>query len=65
MFIFSLKSLIDLSRNSVRFKNSSGNWFSDEPNSVRFISQCEIHVWHVCIFWLHFIQAALTRGNSM
>ena len=36
MFIFSLKSFIDLSRNSVRFKNSSGNWFLDEPNSVRF-----------------------------
>ena len=33
---FFIKSLINLSRNSVRFENSSGNWFSDRLNSVRF-----------------------------
>ena len=35
----------NLSRNSVRFENSSGNQLSDRLNSVRFFSKCE--VWHV------------------
>ena len=34
-FLF-IKSLINLSRNSVRFKHSSGNWLSGGLNSVRF-----------------------------
>ena len=46
LFIFLIKSLINLSQNYVIFGNSSGNWLSDELNSVRFISQCEI--WNVC-----------------
>ena len=33
---FFINSLINLSRNSVRFENSSGNWLSDRLNSVRF-----------------------------
>ena len=33
---FFIKSLINLSRNSVRFENSSGNRLSDRLNSVRF-----------------------------
>ena len=32
---FFIKSLINLSRKSVRFENSSGNWLSDRLNSVR------------------------------
>ena len=38
---FFIKSLINLSRNSVRFENSPGNWLSDRLNLVRF------EVWHV------------------
>ena len=33
---FSMKSLINLSRNSVRFDNTSVKWLSDGLNSVRF-----------------------------
>ena len=33
---FFTKSLINLSRNSVKFENSSENWLSDYLNSVRF-----------------------------
>ena len=33
---FFIKSLINLSRNSVRFENSFGNRLSDRLNSVRF-----------------------------
>ena len=33
---FFIKSPINLSRNSMRFENSSGNWLSDGLNSVRF-----------------------------
>ena len=36
MFTFFIKSLRNLSRNSVRTENSSGNWLSDGQNSVRF-----------------------------
>ena len=33
---FFIQSLTKLSRNSVRFENSSGNWLSDGLNPVRF-----------------------------
>ena len=33
---FFKKPLLNLSRNSVRFENSSGNWLSDGLDSVRF-----------------------------
>ena len=36
LYLLFLKSLINLSRNSVRFENSSGNRLSDGLNSVRF-----------------------------
>ena len=36
LYFFFIKSHINLSRNSVRFENSSGNRLSDRLNSVRF-----------------------------
>ena len=61
MFSFFIKSLLNLSRNSVRFENCSGNWLSDGLNSVRFISECEI--WHVCT--RHDDTAFYKRGNYL
>ena len=44
--LFLQKMSLRSPQDSVRFEKSSGKRLQERPNSVRFISQCE--VWHVC-----------------
>ena len=50
---FFIKSLINLSKNSVRFENSSGNRLSDRLNSVRFY----LTVWGMTCMSLSYLNA--------
>ena len=58
---FFITSLINLSRNSVRFENSSGNRLSDRLNSVRFYL---IEWGMACMYWKWYIVCTHTPDRS-